>query len=311
MTAAFYYVAAVHLSNLNAESPLGTVTIRRGGSTDIVITIASLSANDLDGVASKYFWHMFNSGAFSVVGNDRHATSRYRNYSTSSLGLALQTAVRAQQTSLGWPSASFTAQWHEETAGGAPLPHYRFTNTQAITYQFSTLAGAWLFGTSSILLSGSLTTHTLSTPSHCWFPYPTAALAMASTPDGELSGLDYNPEGIASLAISDSGRGYGNARLTNPIYRKWVQEHVRKQDVYRQNAPDFVWAWQDMLEYCGTMFPFYVAHGGFANSFSDYEVFQFTAEGARLRARPASAANHAQIHCPFDCLSAGHLVFPS
>jgi hypothetical protein len=308
MSSACYYMRPFNLTLENSRSALGTLILRHTGQTNIVVDIAQLSADDATSVASNWFWHYFYATTFVVTGHDRAATTRYPHFATISLGQALNVYVQAQQTLLGWPESDFAATW-EETTFGDPLPYYAFQNGSAFTYQFSTAAGAALFGAPGTSLSSSAAFHALLTrvPNYVVFPS-----VQNVSPTGELDAHYYEPEGIASAVVSDSGMVYGNARLTGYVHCDWQQKFETIEKVMRIRALSaHPYTFQHLFEDCRSHTPFCVAHGHGASPAYQYPVFALRGDGNAFRPRSASLANHYQTHLDFRTIAVGSLQTPT
>lgn len=313
MANAMYYAAWFHLGVLNAHSSLGTLTIKRSGQPDLVITLGTMTRNDVDGVPSQFFVHGPINTIFSIQGNDPLLTTRYRHYAARQLGSQLALQLASAAATAGWTGTpDFVGTQFFESVAGVATAKYRLAasslNNITTQYQFSTMAGALLFGAAGTGLSAAATTHDF--PNIPYFVVkPT--LQQVSAPSEEYSGLDYEPIGIASFVQSDNGMGYGNARLAAPKFRSWMQQYEVKARIYRQLAASAnPWTFEHLFEHCRSIYPFYVAHGGFADA-NDYPVFMLRDDGNAHAPRAASIANHAQIHQPFRCVSIGTIAVPS
>ncbi len=307
MTDAMYYAAAFHLPTLEAQSGgnLGNLVIKRSGNADLTVDLGGLSRADATGAQSQYFFHLPFNFVFEFLRPDPSRGTAYPRYALRSLGSVLALALDAAAVSAGWAAGySFTAANRTgffESLSGVPTAKYRIAAGVSIQYQFTSIAGAWLFGASGISLSSAATTHDLPyTPRFLVKP----SRQRCSTPDEEFSGADYEPDEISTYAMADDGTGYGNARLAAPLYRNWVHQFETKAKTYRllASATDDSWTFQDLFEHCRTVYPFVVAHGGFA-SHIDYELFVL--RESSFKPRVASTANHAAWHIPFRCINAG------
>jgi hypothetical protein len=295
----------------NARTPLGLLTLRCPGETNIVIDIAALFANDATSVASSWFWHFTEATTFTMVGHDRLATTRYPHFSVHSLSRLITATVQAAQGSLGWPTSNFTLSWLEQTfSGSVALPHYRITSSgTSITLQFSTLAGAALFGApASTAESDGFTSYEFTrVPMYVVFPS-----IQHVSPTGELDAHYYEPEGIASAVVSDSGMVYGNARLTAYVHCDWQQKFEVIEKVMRiRAASTHPYTFQQLFEECRSHTPFCVAHGHGASPAYQYPCFALRGDGNNFRPRSASLANHYQTHLDFRTIAVGSLQTPT
>lgn len=314
MTNPCMYIAGINLGAQDRITPLGTLTLSAAAVTDIVINLGQLTGADVNSVQSSYAFHFLTTAAqpFGIVGNDPAASVRFGHYSRISLGGMLSNAVNARCTAQSWPTSNWLAQFFEVSGGfSVPFPFYRFTYPSNFRFQFSTLAGARLFGHNSTALSSSGTLHNFAgNPDFIWWPSTVEGLQAISV-DEELDGLDYEAEGIASLVHADDGRGFMSSRTVSPLYRDWWQKFCPPERMFReqgaQQSPP-LWTAQQLFEQCRKSYPFLVAHGRFGNGSSrEYEAFQLRSAGAQWRPRRASIANAVYYHVPFRCSSIGHV----
>jgi hypothetical protein len=312
-----YYGASFHLPSVNARTPLGNFTVDMAGEDPINVNLAGLTSIDSNGSQSGWFWHWFTTANFWIY-DPRADVLRYPQIALRPFGYALQVALNAAATSGGWPSADF-----EVVFSDTQYPVYSISYGSNFTYTFSTAAGQRLlggiYGPSAHGIGGTspaLGTHTMSCMS-----FVTGMRAGSQSwgvpfvcVTDELDGHDYEPEGVASEVAADDGTGYGNARTVSRIHRDWQQQFCSYELVHGPQvmlAPDLSFTpypFNDMIQHCRSIFPFYVAHGGFHDTHPSNEVFVLRQPGNFFRPRSASRANFAQNHVDFRTRVVGHLT---
>jgi len=298
VTDAMYYSVAFNIGAQNIREALGTLTIANGVDTPVVVDLSTIGGTDFNGLSTQTVWHA-PTGAYVVVGNDPFGSSRVPYIATGTFGYLVQAAINAGLTANGWSASDYQVQFLENNSG-SPVAFYKFVYSSAHTYQFSSVAGAQLFGNNSTTVSASASIHFLNVPR--FVVMPTTQFICATR---ELTAFDYEPRGIGTLAIADDGSGYGIARTASPLYRDWMQQYNAPATAFRKLKTGR-YSLQELFEDCRTILPFFVAHGQFA-SYAEYEVFRLRDAGCSWVPESASLANHAQIHIPFRTLSIGHL----
>lgn len=108
---------------------------------------------------------------------------------------------------------------------------------------------------------------------------------------------DYEPGGIADLAISDDATTYaGVTRTTSPKYRTWFQHFELKAKVFKAavTASD-PWAFEHLFETCRTVYPFVCDDG------VESMACVFLPEGSSFRGkqRPGGPGDDVHFHVPF------------
>lgn len=311
MSNAMYYSVGFNLSVVHAATPLGTLTVKQSGKPDLVVNIWELFANDYDSVASQFFWHSsFFTGLFVTAGNDPARSIRYPHYALQGLATAMRNKLTALATAAGWAvDTNFGFEFREQLGSGVAKPHH-FLGTQnglSVSYQFSTAAGAALFGAAGTSLIGAAVSHEFpNVPQFVVFP----TVQTCGATDAENAAVDYEPTGIATFALADDCTGYGNSRLAAPLYRDWVQQYEVREKLYRLHATAaHPFTFQHLFEHCRDGYPFYVAHGLFA-SYAEYEVFMLRDGGNSFKPNPNSGGSP-QIHLPFRTVSIGSFQVPA
>lgn len=313
MTDACYYSAGFNLSAEHAASSVGTLTVKQSGETDLVVNLWQLAGNDYLSVSSQDFWHSaFFTGLFVTAGNDVDASVRYPQYSTQGIETALRLKLTADAIAASWPgSTNFGFELRESVPAGETLarPHCWLgtQNGLSVSYQFSTAAGAALFGAAGTSLIGAATAHVFpNVPKFIVWP----SVQHCGTPDAENGGNDREPSGIGTFALADDATGYGNSRFAAPLYRDWMQQYEVRARLLRKHAvAAHPFTFQHLFEHCRKGNPFYVAHGKFA-SYAEYEVFMLRDGGNSFSPIPASAGDPL-FHLPFRTVSIGSFQVPA
>lgn len=302
-----YYGCAFHLPSLNARSPLGTMTVSHTGEPNIVINLANLASAAYDGSTSGWFWHTQTLAPFSIRGIDPAGTVRYPHFALRSFGYALQAALNAGATSGTWPTTDFAVDFLDTV-----YPSYRISYGSNFTYTFSTAAGQRLVGGIYGPVGIGSTSPSLSTHYMSAMMFITGMRAGSQSwgvpfvcVNGELDGVDREPEGVASEVTSASGIGYGNSRYVTRIHRDWVQQFCTYELVHGPLVPlaldltSTPYPFNDMFAHCRSENPFYVAHGGFGATNPTHEVFVLRGDGNYRRPRRATVGNATQWHVEF------------
>jgi len=273
----------------------GNITLSTAGESDAVVDLATLTNTDVEGTGtSSVFWHNEPSNATTstnirIAAQDPNSTARLTYFSRRSFGKALEVALEAAMT--GWTTPSDLSISWSRTTGFYTIawPHANFTIT------FATAIGRALLGFSGTQSGGTSYTSTLMPR---YVIEPTLDTVSNNT-------LNYEPRGIANHGETDSGKGFGLARSTSPLYRDWSQEFETKEKTNRTSAATaHPWTFQHLFEHCRGQFPFAVVNGGFGDSaFTADEAFSLRTDSTHWDARDfrATPGNDSQFHIPFRC----------
>lgn len=114
---------------------------------------------------------------------------------------------------------------------------------------------------------------------------------------------DYEPEGVASQAVSDDATNiFGLARTTSPKFLDWRQQFETLESTFKAAAATAVpWTWEHLFEHCRTVFPVKVID---SDNYDDLEVF-LRPEGAQFRPEPQTPDYDSQWHIPLNTVLAG------
>lgn len=230
----------------------------------------------------------------AVVGEDPDATVHLANEMPAvTFAAAMQVAMRAAATTAGWANPNaLTCTFNLTTQ------RYTFARTTGggatIGVAFGTDETAALFGMPAIgvptitSVTGTLLPNFIISPT----------LSLISTVGG-AQGVNYEPEGIATGAVSGSGHSSGMARPVSPLLRDWVQQYETKAKTLRANAvAAHPYSHQAMFEDCRNVLPIVVS-AGFGESYD--EVFKLRPDACQWSPDRASDGNDAQFHIPYGC----------
>ena len=295
------YYAGFDLSELT----LGTITVNDGSNNAVVNLATGVTGTDQDSVTSTLFFHyMFSDGGTfqvnpeNVLGDGTAANAVLRKWANAAYCDRLENALQAAAVLAGFGDAMNLFVSCARTTG-----LYTITYSGNITVTFSSDAGRLFLGFDDGTHTGAASYTSDYVPQYVLAP----TCDGASSP-GVGDAMNYEPGGLASQAVSDTGRSSGISRSVSPTYRDWVQQFETKTKTFRLSADTTTatathpWTFQDLFEHCRTTFPFVVV-GGFNESYD--EVFRLTAAGSSFVPERASPGNDSQFHLSFNTLVEG------
>lgn len=287
----FCYQASIDVSD--PRHGLGTVSIATAGKTTISVNVSALTANTFEGAGTCTIFNHNYVGLGNCVGEDRSGSLWMRqSFCELSLASRTQSTLRSVAIAAGWSTDA-------EDLGFGFNPStliYDIDYTANITVTFGNAETARLFGFSELVHTGSLQYLSDIVPYGIIRPVLTAV--SSPTPN-------FEPEGIASQAISSSAAVSGITRSIAPIYRDWVQQYETKEKTLRMQALEaHPFTHQELFEISRTNLPFVIVDG-FGDGLD--EVFYFRGEGSNWRCERASDGNDAQFHISYKAVVAGYL----
>lgn len=286
-----YYVAF----DLSVSSGLGSLTLTRAASSDIAVTLGSVTGTRVDATTtSSIFFHAVGSDAAQrVTGQDPSSTIKLLHYSRAPYAQSLQTALRAAATAAGWANPNNITVTHATTTGIYTIAASGYT----IGYTFSTAAGGALLSFTDLSEAAA--------SSHTGTIVPTYAIS-ATLPSVSLDTPNYEPRGIANHVETDNGTGGGMSRSVSPQYRRFRQEYETKEKTRRAFAAStHPYTFEHMRTDCRGQYAFMIIDGfGAATN----EVFSFRTDSTHFEPMRASEGNDAQYHIDFDCVVEGTMA---
>ena len=113
---------------------------------------------------------------------------------------------------------------------------------------------------------------------------------------------DFEPDGIASQAISDDGTSiFGLARTASPKFLDWRQQFETLESTFKAEATTVPWTWEHFFEHARTVHPIQVVDG-----YDDMECW-LRADGATFRPEPQTPDYDSQWHIPFRVVLIGRI----
>lgn len=105
----------------------------------------------------------------------------------------------------------------------------------------------------------------------------------------------YEPDDVASLAISDSGEVFvGMARTASPAFVDWRQQFETREATFKHVATTAVpWTWQHLFEHTRTVHPLLVKDG------YDDSVYHLRPDGSSFKPEPQTPDYDDQWHLSF------------
>lgn len=291
----FHYSAAINLAD--PRNGLGTITIETAGKDPIVVNISTLTASPVTGSGTVTIFNHGDFGLGTCVGEDRSASTQMaRKFSSLCLAAKVLQGIQGAGIAAGWGTDldDFDFDFSPSTLD------YEISFDADIEVTFGNAATAALFGFANLNYSGESEYFSDITPWGIIVPVLTAV--SSPTPN-------FEPDSIASQAVSASGDVTGLTRAISPIYRDWTQQYETKAKTLRLSADEtHPFTHQELFEVCRTNVPFIVADG-----FGDVveEVFYFRADGSAWKCERASDSNDAQFHVQYKAVVAGYLTEPT
>lgn len=298
----FAYSASFNVADIT--NLFSTITMTTAGKSAIVVTVANLRdavVSTTNVAVTSVFNHAQSVGIGVAIGEDRssdygqslHQDSAYGAYP---FNLVLQKALRDAA------SAASGGAW----VGAQSNILVTFSNaTLKYTISYSATIGITWGSDQTARLLGFLPTPLSGATS-----YTSPMLAPHFVIRPTLLGVcdpspNYEPEGIASQAVSASGLVFGLARSVSPIYRDWIQQYEPPEKAERLRAltTSHPYTHQALFENCRTGLPFVVIDGGFGNTFA--EAFFLRADGCMWKPERASPGNGSQFHIKYQTVVAG------
>lgn len=287
----FCYQASIDVAD--PRFGLGTIAIATAGKTTISINISTLTADAFEGDGTCTTFNHNYVGLGQCLGEDRSGSTWMRqSFSELSLAAKVLQGLQGAALAAGWASDA-----DDISFGFNPSSLiYDIDYSAVITVTFGNNETARLFGFSTLSHTGAATYLSDITPYGIIRP----VLSAVSSPTP-----NFEPEGIASQAISSSAAISGISRSIAPIYRDWVQQYETKEKTLRLQAlAAHPFTHQELFEISRTNLPFVVVDG-FGDGLD--EVFFFRGEGSNWRCERASDGNDAQFHISYKAVVAGYL----
>jgi hypothetical protein len=261
------------------------------GYTPITIAPADFVTYAGSGSATRY---AHGVDGISLYDTENHeAVPMFQDYGQASFYNALLTTINAKAFALGgWPADAFTISF-----GSDRYTISRANGTWTFTIQWAESASRWLLGFSADQNTPGTTFPGDLTPMY-W---------INSVMDGRSLDRenDYEPDGIAAIAISDSATSHaGVSRSTAPKMRSWFQHFEPVESVCKSRISGTVrFTFEHLFEHCRCEFPFVVDDG------VERMACVFTAEGAVFtgKQRPGGPGDDVHMHVPFNVWHAGDL----
>jgi hypothetical protein len=194
---------------------------------------------------------------------------------------AFDQAITSEAGTAGWSETAFTVNFTPTTG------KYAISANTAFSLTFTNTATANFFGFSGSLASAA--SHVSSgVASFCMVPSIDARSGFSR---------EYEPGGISSLAVSDSGRvKKGIARASVPLYMDWQQSFEPKEVIFTEEATGTVFhTWQDFIGHCRQSYPF-VVHTASQN----FEVHMLRDTASNFTPEPMEVDNHEYFHMNFE-----------
>jgi hypothetical protein len=265
----------------------GTLTLATSGKPNVVIDLGALTGT---GGSRLLFHHPTIGSSVQFYAEDESSVRRRSDISDSTFGTVLRDSMRGNAFIAGWTSPTTLNVTFSQSTG-----HYTFSyGSTVFSMTFSAAAGRQLCGFQSSTKTGASSYVGDAVPAYTIFP--TLPAVSDVTPN-------YEPDSIASLAVSDDASAYGIARDVAPLYRDWIQQYEQRAKVERLSiAGSHPWSFQHLFEHCRTEHPFVVIDG-FGDGAS--EMFLLRDDGASWKPdRTARQLN--QYHVPFRTIVVGN-----
>jgi hypothetical protein len=213
------------------------------------------------------------------------------DFSTQSFAQALQTILNDKGDGLAspWPASAFAVSF-----SGGVFTIARQSGTHTFTIAWGNLASRKVCG-----FTGNESTPGTTFSGSIEPTYYVNATQGGRSLDREG---DYEPEGIAAIAISASATHHaGVSRGVSPKFRSWFQHFEVKRKVFKASADGNGWAFEHLFEHCRCEFPFLVADG------AETMACVFTSDGAVFanKQRSGGPGDDVHFHVPFNVWHAG------
>jgi hypothetical protein len=254
---------------------------------DLTLTSAGLGtieidADDFDAAAEYQLMH-----GYAIRNALNHAGAQtFTDFSSLTFAQALTAVITAKM-------AAVSPAWTGAIAVTFSANRYTIARTSG-SFSFAVAGNPTtltLLGYNGAQSSGTTHVATL-TPSH-W---------IDSTQGGRSDDLegDFEPEGLASLAISDDATAFAGLSVSSSAkYRTWAQAFEIKAKVFKAfgESPDF-WTFERLFEHCRTSMPFVVYDG------DEKMICLLLASGSSFRGkrRAFGPGDDVHFHIPFACV---------
>jgi hypothetical protein len=189
--------------------------------------------------------------------------------------------MTSEASTAGWAETAFTVNFTPTTG------KYTISAADPFSLTFANTDTANSLGFSGT--QGLSTTHTSS---------GVAAFCMVPSIDARSNfSREYEPGGISSLAVSDSGQvKKGIVRASVPLYMDWQQSFEPKEVIFTEEATGTVFhTWQDFIGHCRQSYPF-VVHTASQN----FEVHMLRDTSSNFTPEPMEVDNHEYFHMNFE-----------
>ena len=297
----FSYYASFDVSD--PSFALGTITLSRSGSSNIVVNLANITATAASGTATvKKFCHYSATGLGNTITQDRYLTAAMaQSWSTQSFAGVVTTFLVAAAVTAGWPNpSSVICSFNMTTL------RYTFTHTSAFTaIAWSQPAGRSLFGFVSNFSGSSTSVAGTAVPHFAIQPTQPDICTVGSD-----DFLNYEPNEVSSTAVSQSGMFFGMSRTASVIFRDWVQQYETKEKTLRLSAAStHTYTFEAFIQDCRSHSPFVVFNS--LGTSSGGEVFGFRKEGAHTGKQiiqRASDGNDAAFHIKIKTIVCGSIA---
>jgi hypothetical protein len=293
----FAYIASFDVTDVG--NGFGTVSFATAGKTTAVVTLSTLTdATTLLTGTTSVFNHAQATGVGGVIGEAEEAGfSQGNGYGAAPFNLIFQQALRLDASNKSWGT-----QGNLNITFSNTTLVYTLSYSATMTVTFSNANTARLFGFTALSLSGAASYVSTITP---YFVIRPVLLGVCDPSP------NYEPEGIAVQATSNTGQFFGLARASAPLYRDWIQQYEPPEKAERPRAlAAHPFTHQALFENCRTGLPFIVIDGGFGTTIGGVtynEAFALRAEGSMWKPERASPGNGAQLHVSYKALVLGIL----
>jgi len=244
---------------------------------------------------SSYLYHFVDMTAVQdYQGDVPYDTSEYASASFPAL---LQTTINAATTARGW-SNPIIVTWDPVTA------KFTFSCASAgfrVLFEGTAVAIRNLLGFAQN--NEGVASASITSTQPCTYNVVSDINGMSKVSD------EYEPSGIASLAISDGGKHFGMSRTKSPIYHDWEQRFEPIEKVFKRNSVDpLPWSYQHLFEQCRTVYPFTVCTEQYRTGY--YPVYFFREDGAHFKPMRDHPDYDGHWHIPFRTSLAGWVAAP-
>lgn len=259
-----------------------TITFKRSGETDADVQLADMTV--ATNTAGSAYVHHSNSGD-----DVADITGIYAPWSSyKSVAPGYEYAIQIETNSKSWVNPTINVSFDKTTG------KYSFTASpvgggHTFGINFNGAENANFFGFSSTTMTGASSYTSNCVADYCIVPAYDARSNFSR---------EYEPGGISSLAVSDSGQvKKGIVRASVPLYMDWQQVFEPKVGVFTEDATStMLFTWQQFWEYCRQTFPFIINN----TSSGKYELHSLRETSSNFNPEPMEIDNHENWHLNFE-----------